>query len=135
MRLNLLLTTVAAVAIAAATLVQAQTPAPPPAQTQGQTPVQQTGPIEVEIDQGVLRPFQIAIVPFSGSNGSQITDVIGGDLRRSGFFEPINPASFIETGLTLANAPDFAKWTNIGAQAVLYGSVTPDFTSPRSAFS
>ena len=123
MRLNLLLTTVAAVAVAAATLVQAQTPAPSPAQ--GQTPAQQTGPIEVEIDQGVLRPFQIAIAPFSGSNGSQITDVIGGDLRRSGFFEPINPASFIETGLTLANAPDFAKWTNIGAQAVLYGSVTP----------
>ncbi len=121
MRLNLLLTTVAAVAVAAATLVQAQTPAPPPSQT----PAQQAGPIEVEIDQGVLRPFQIAIAPFSGPNGSQITDVIGGDLRRSGFFEPINPASFIETGLTLANAPDFAKWTPIGAQAVLYGSVTP----------
>ena len=119
MRLNLLLTTAAALAVVV-TAAQGQTPAQP-----AQTPPEQSGPIEVEIDQGVIRPFQIAIAPFDGQNGSQITQVVGGDLRRSGFFEPIDPASFIETGLTLANAPDFAKWTNIGAQAVLYGSVTP----------
>ena len=28
-------------------------------------------------------------------------------------------------GLTLANAPNFPQWTQIGAQAVLYGAVTP----------
>ena len=118
MRLNLLLTTVAALAVAGSTLVQA------PAQAQTPAP-QQSGPIEVEIDQGVLRPFQIAVAPFSGQGGSQISEVLSGDLRRSGFFEPINPASFIETGLTVANAPNFPQWTQIGAQAVLYGSVTP----------
>ena len=115
MRLNLLLTTVAALAVAAST----------PGIAQQQDRPQQGAPIEVEIDQGVLRPFQIAVAPFSGQNGSDIGQVVSADLRRSGFFEPINPASFIETGLTLANAPDFPKWTNIGAQAVLYGSVTP----------
>jgi len=118
MRLNLLLTTVAALAVAGSTLVQA------PAQAQTPAP-QQSGPIEVEIDQGVLRPFQIAVAPFSGQGGAQISEVLSGDLRRSGFFEPINPASFIETGLTVANAPNFPQWTQIGAQAVLYGSVTP----------
>jgi TolB protein len=130
MRLNLLLTTVAALGVAAASLVQAQTATQslnggPSRQQAQQQPAQEGGPIEVEIDQGVLRPFQIAVAPFSGQNGASIAEVVSGDLRRSGFFEPINPASFIETGLTLANAPNFPQWTQIGAQAVLYGSVTP----------
>ena len=79
---------------------------------------------DVVVDDGVLRPFQIAIVPFTGDRGRDISDVVSGNLRRSGFFEPMNPAGFIETGLTLANAPNFPQWTSIGAQAVLYGGVT-----------
>jgi len=130
MRLKLLLTTVCALGLAATSLVQAQSATQnlnrgPSQQQARQQPAQEGGPIEVEIDQGVLRPFQIAVAPFSGQNGASIAEVLSGDLRRSGFFEPINPASFIETGLTLANAPNFSQWTQIGAQAVLYGSVTP----------
>ena len=130
MRLILLLPTVCALGLAATSLVQAQTATQslnsgPSQQQARQRPAQDGGPIEVEIDQGVLRPFQIAVAPFSGQNGASIAEVLSGDLRRSGFFEPINPASFIETGLTLANAPNFSHWTQIGAQAVLYGSVTP----------
>jgi len=113
MRLNRLLATVAAVAMAMPLAAQAQTPAQP-----GQ-------PVEVEIDQGVLRPLQIAIAPFAGQNGAELAGVVRGDLRRSGYFEPLDPAGFVETGLTLANAPNFPQWTAIGAQAVLYGSVTP----------
>src|SRR5690606_8450411 len=88
-----------------------------------QTP-RQDGPVEVEIDQGVLRPFQIAVANFDGQNGTDLANVIRADLRRSGYFEPLDPASFVETGLTVANAPNFPQWTSIGAQAVLYGSVT-----------
>ncbi|MET3779983.1 TolB protein [Brevundimonas sp. 1080] len=110
MRLNLLLASVAAVAMA-------------PLTTAAQTP-QQNQPVEVEIDQGVLRPLQIAVVPFAGTHGSDISNVVSANLKRSGFFEPLNPSSFIETGLTLANAPNFPQWTQIGAQAVLYGGVT-----------
>ena len=115
MRLNLLLASVAALAVcspllsASAAAQQAQ-----PAPTQ-----------DVVVDEGVLRALPIAIAPFSGQNGSEIANVVSGDLRRSGFFEPLNPASFVETGLTVANAPNFPQWTAIGAQAVLYGSVTP----------
>ena len=115
MRLHMLLASVAALAVGSPLAAQTQ-PAPAPAQQ---------GPIEVDIDQGVLRPLQIAVAPFSGANGSEIATVVSGDLRRSGFFEPLNPASFVETGLTVANAPNFSQWTSIGAQAVLYGSVTP----------
>jgi len=111
MRLNLLLASVAALALAAPLTTAAQTP-------------KQNQPVEVEIDQGVLRPLQIAVVPFAGTHGSDISSVVSANLKRSGFFEPLNPSSFIETGLTLANAPNFPQWTQIGAQAVLYGGVT-----------
>ena len=118
MRLNLLLASVAVVAMTAPLTGQAQS-------QNAATPPAQQGPVEVEIDQGVLRPLQIAVVPFNGQNGSDISGVISSNLRRSGFFDPLDPAGFIETGLTLANAPNFPQWTQIGAQAVLYGSVTP----------
>ena len=95
-----------------------------PTATHAQQPPPQDGGVEVDVTSGVLRPYQIAIAPFSGPNGSQISEVISGNLRRSGFFEPINPASFIETGLTVQNQPNFPLWTNIGAQAVLYGSAS-----------
>ena len=115
MRLNSLLASVAILAITASTAT-AQTP--PASQASGD-------PVEVIIDQGVLRPYQIAVANFSGPNGTGLGGVIREDLRRSGYFEPMDPASFVETGLTLANAPNFAQWTSIGAQAVLYGAVTP----------
>lgn len=78
---------------------------------------------DIIISQADLTPLQIAVVPFTGANGPQISDVISGNLKRSGFFSPLNPASFVETGLTLANSPNYPQWTSIGAQAVLYGGV------------
>ena len=115
MRLNRLLASVAVLAMTV-TGATAQTP---------QVPPQSGDPVEVEIDQGVLRPMQIAVVNFNGQNGVDLGGVIRADLRRSGYFEPLDPAGFVETGLTLANAPNFPQWTSIGAQAVLYGAVTP----------
>lgn len=112
MRLTRLL---ASVAFLALTVSGANAQTPPP---------QTDDPIEVEIDQGVLRPLQIAVVNFDGQNGADLGGVIRSDLRRSGYFEPMDPGSFVETGLTLANAPNFPQWTSIGAQAVLYGAVT-----------
>ena len=115
MRLNRLLASVAFLAMTVSTAA-AQTPPVPP---------QSSDPVEVEIDQGVLRPMQIAVVNFNGQNGADLGGVIRANLRRSGYFEPLDPAGFVETGLTLANAPNFPQWTSIGAQAVLYGAVTP----------
>jgi TolB protein len=80
---------------------------------------------DVIISQADLRPMQIAVASFSGQNGTDLAGVIRANLRRSGYFEPMDPAGFVETGLTLANAPNFPQWTSIGAQAVLYGAVTP----------
>ena len=111
MRLKGLIATVAVTALLSPPTTFAQAPQSQPTQ-------------EIVVDQGVLRPFQIAIVPFAGDRGRDISDVVSGNLRRSGFFDPMDPAGFIESGLTLANAPNFPQWTQIGAQAVLYGGVT-----------
>lgn len=111
MRTTLLLATAALAASLAAEAASAQTPAPPQQE-------------DIVVDQGVLRPLQIAVVNFAGQNGADLGGVIRADLRRSGYFEPMDPAGFVETGLTLANAPNFPQWTSIGAQAVLYGAVT-----------
>jgi len=110
MRLTTLLASVALATTCVADTVLAQTPAP-----------QQE---EIVVDQGVLRALPIAVVNFNGQNGADLGGVIRADLRRSGYFEPLDPAGFVETGLTLANAPNFPQWTSIGAQAVLYGAVT-----------
>jgi len=72
MRLNRLLAS-AAFAAMAATSAAAQTPP-------------QNQPVEVVIDQGVLRPYQIAVVDFAGENGADLSGVIRADLRRSGYF-------------------------------------------------
>lgn len=117
MRLNLLMAS-AAVIVTAGALVQSSV------QAQAAMPAASGQTQDVVVDQGVLRPLQIAVVPFAGTHGSDISTVVSANLRRSGFFEPLNPSSFIETGLTLANAPNFPQWTQIGAQAVLYGGVT-----------
>ena len=111
MRLTLLLASAAVAATFAAATASAQTP-PAPQQE------------DIVVDQGVLRPTPIAVVNFNGDNGAELSGVIRANLRRSGYFEPLDPAGFVETGLTLANAPNFPQWTSIGAQAVLYGSVT-----------
>ena len=116
MRLNLLLAA-AAVTVMTVSMMHSGVQAQPAPQS---APMQ-----DVVVDDGVLKPLQIAIVPFTGDHGADISNVVSGNLRRSGFFEPLNPAGFIETGLTLANAPNFPQWTQIGAQAVLYGGVTP----------
>lgn len=95
---------------------------PLPATAQNTQPAQSE---DVIISQADLRPLQIAVANFDGQNGADLSGVIRADLRRSGYFEPMDPAGFVETGLTLANAPNFPQWTSIGAQAVLYGAVTP----------
>lgn len=87
---------------------------------------QSPGQAEVEITEGVLRPMNIAVAPFNGGDGPEISGVISANLARSGFFAPIDPAAFIERDLSVANQPNFEAWTRIGAQALLYGDVAPD---------
>ena len=116
-----------AVLVALAVLL---TPAPAEAQ-QRQGAAKQSGPIEVDITQGTLKPIPIAIAEFLGEDpqlAQDVAGVIAADLERSGLFQPLDPNSFIERIRDLNVAPRFQDWRVINAQALVVGraSKAPD---------
>lgn len=86
--------------------------------------------IELDVTQGRVQPMPIAITQFSDPQGDvqlgqQVSDVVTSDLQRSGLFDPINPAAFIEAGLGVDAVPNFGSWRAIDAQALVTGRVMP----------
>jgi TolB protein len=82
--------------------------------------------IEVDITQANIQPLPIAITDFGGSDpaaGKQISDVVAADLRRSGLFQPIDMAAFIEAAPDFDAVPNFGSWRVINAQALVTGRV------------
>jgi TolB protein len=84
--------------------------------------------LEIDITQGNLEPLPIAIPAFSSATGDgeiavQMSQVISNNLNRSGLFRTLDPASFIEQGLTVGAGPNFAEWRVINAQALVVGQV------------
>ena len=85
------------------------------------------GPLRVTIDEGVLKPIPIAIPEFQGDDpklAQDISDVIAANLERSGLFQPLDRASFIERVLDLNRQPRFTDWRAINAQALTIGRVS-----------
>ena len=82
--------------------------------------------LRVDITSGVVQPVPIAVSPFSGvpSLGAQISQVVTDDLQSSGLFEVIDRRACIQTPDQLREAPRFADWRQINAQALVAGSVT-----------
>jgi TolB protein len=85
--------------------------------------------LRVDITQGTLQPMPVAIPPFVGASGGvdelsqNVAQVVTADLRRSGLFAPVDPASFIEPLAPPNVAPNFASWRPLSAQALVSGSV------------
>jgi TolB protein len=79
---------------------------------------------------GNVAPVPIAIPDFVGGAPGDaeaaraITQVITGNLRRSGLFTPIDPAAFIEKIVSFDATPRFPDWKAINAQALVTGRVT-----------
>jgi TolB protein len=83
--------------------------------------------IVVDVNQGVVQPLPIAIPAFSGAPvGAQISQVITGNLGRSGLFRPLDQSTFQERRLDVNLQPHFDMWKSISAQALLTGQVTSD---------
>jgi TolB protein len=86
--------------------------------------------VEVDINKGVIAPLPIAIPAMSGADaraaaiGSDVSKVIAADLGRSGYFKPLDPASFIQQGLDVEVQPNFNDWRTINAQALVNGKAT-----------
>jgi len=88
--------------------------------------------LRIDITQGTIEPFPIAVTDFVGSDdaagetGDKMSAVVRGNLERSGLFRPLSEAAFIEQISDPNSAPRFGDWRIIDAQALLTGSVTQE---------
>jgi TolB protein len=86
--------------------------------------------LRLDVTQGTPQPIPIAIPEFLGGQGGGsdvgrlLTSVITNNLRRSGLFLPIDPASYIERIQNFDAAPRFPDWRAINAQALVVGRVS-----------
>jgi TolB protein len=83
--------------------------------------------LKVDVTRGTIQPLPIAIPAFLGGDaqlGAEIAQVVTNDLKRSGLFQPLDPASFIEKIANVDQTPRFGDWRVINAQALVTGRVT-----------
>jgi TolB protein len=85
--------------------------------------------VELDITEGRIQPLPIAITEFQ-TDGSvdpkiarEITQVVTGNLERSGLFKPIDSGAFIQRVADVGATPRFEDWRVIQAQALLVGRV------------
>ncbi len=85
--------------------------------------------VRVDITRGHLEPLPIAITKFFGTDGREdkidkdVSNVISGNLERSGLFKAIDPGAFLQKPKQLQVQPRFSDWRVINAQALVNGSV------------
>src|SRR6476659_3208770 len=86
--------------------------------------------LKLDITQGNVQPIPMAIPDFVGGTPGDteaargITQVITNNLRRSGLFNPIDPAAYIEKIVSFDVLPRFPDWRAINAQGLITGRVT-----------
>lgn len=80
------------------------------------------------ISRGTDRAIPIAVVPFGWQGGSvlpeDMSNIIGADMRNSGFFEPIARQNMISQP-TQPGEIIYRDWKAVGAQYLLIGSIVP----------
>ncbi|BCG26321.1 protein TolB [Pseudomonas tohonis] len=77
---------------------------------------------------GADRAVPVAVVPFGWQGGNvlpeDMSEIIGNDLRNSGYFEPIPRQNMISLP-TQASEVIYRDWKALGAQYVLVGNIAP----------
>lgn len=76
--------------------------------------------------QGTIAPIPIAVPLFLGDDpqlAGDISDVVQADLERSGLFQPLDRASFLEQVRDVNAAPRFPDWRSIRADALVVGRI------------
>lgn len=91
--------------------------------------VAQTGPLRIEITEGVIEPLPVAIPDLvaetarSVQMGQQIARVIAADLTGTGLFREVPSSAFISQINDFGAAVQYADWKAINAQALVTGAV------------
>ena len=85
----------------------------------------------LDVTQGNVQAMPIALPDFVGGGGAAdgevgrgVTQVIAGNLKRSGLFAPIDQAAYIERIADIDTMPRFPDWRTINAQALVTGRIT-----------
>ncbi|KST58869.1 translocation protein TolB [Methylobacterium sp. GXS13] len=83
--------------------------------------------LQLRIGGGNFQPMPIAIADFGGdpSLGGLVSGVVTNNLRRSGYFTPLDHARFPEQP-NFDAAPNFEKWRATGIQGLVTGRVSRD---------
>jgi TolB protein len=84
--------------------------------------------LKLDVTQGNVQPMPIALPDFlgppaDGEVARNVSGIIVNNLRRSGLFQPLDPASFIERINRFEDIPKFQDWRAINAQALVTGRV------------
>ena len=89
----------------------------------------QSGPLRIEITEGVIEPLPFASPSFvpengeSGQMGVQLAQVVAADLQGTGLFREIPSSAFISGVSDFGAAVQYADWKAINAQALVTGAV------------
>ena len=90
----------------------------------------QSGPLRIEITEGVIEPLPVAIPDLvaegdgAGDWGAQIARVVAADLTGTGLFREIPSSAFISQVSDFSAPVQYADWKAINAQALVAGAVS-----------
>ncbi len=80
----------------------------------------------IDLRKGTFQPMPIAVADFAGDNGVLVSGVITNNLKRSGYFVPIDKARHPDRNPPFDAAPQFDAWKAAGVQALVTGRVSRD---------
>ena len=90
----------------------------------------QSGPLRIEITEGVIEPVPIAVAPFIAENAGaaqfaeQITSVIAADLTGTGLFRDVPRSAYISQITDFDAQVAYADWRAINVEGLVTGAVT-----------
>ena len=96
----------------------------------GPTLAQSTGPLKIEITEGVIEPMPFAAPAFVaesaavGGLAEQITAVVIADLVGSGIFREVPARAHVAVITNFDSPVQFSDWKVINVQALITGAVT-----------
>ncbi|KMW56466.1 tolB protein precursor [Candidatus Rhodobacter oscarellae] len=91
---------------------------------------QGSGPLRIEITEGVIEPLPFAVPAFLPENpgasqlAEEITRVIAADLANTGLFREIPKQAFISPVTSFSSPVQFSDWKAVNAQALITGAVS-----------
>jgi len=90
---------------------------------------QRSGPLRIEITEGVIEPLPFAVPAFVSENpaakefAESIARVVASDLAGTGLFREIPKDAFISKLTSFASPVQYSDWKAINAQALISGAV------------